>query len=146
MKKALGRIRIPLAAAVLLWAGLHAGVRPVLEDWRLLATEADPDSVASVARRLQPLAFSLPLTGTVGYLPPPNWPAEDVVRRFYLTQYVLTPRILELGTAHEFVIAPPDASVGSAERLGSLSPDPRLAGFALYAQVADGSRVFRRLE
>jgi hypothetical protein len=117
---AVGRIRIPLAAAVLLWAGVHAGLRPVLEDLRSLATEADSNSVTSVERRIQPLTFSLPLTGTIGYLPPPNWPAEEAVRLFYLTQYILTPRILELGTAHEFVIAPPGASVGS-ERLGSPS-------------------------
>ena len=141
------RIRILLAAAFLLWAGLTAGIRPLLADWRSVASRGvEPDLVTREDQRLAPLVSSLPAQGTVGYLPPDKWPAINEVQRFYLAQYALTPRIVVIGTTPEFVIAVPEASVEGADRLGAAAADPRLAGFVLYQRLGNGLRIFRRFK
>jgi hypothetical protein len=138
---------MPLAVAFLLWAGLGAGIPPLLADWRSLAARGDePDIVTREDQHYAPLAASLPAGGTVGYLPPEGWPAIDEVRRFYLAQYALTPRIVVIGTAPEFVIVVPDASVEAGESLGAAAGDPRLAGFVLHQRLDNGLRIFRRRE
>ena len=104
------------------------------------------DVVEREDRRYAPVAASLPAGGTIGYLPLENWPAVDAIRRFYLAQYALTPRIVVLGTAPEFVIVVPEVSVKGEDIPGAIARDPRLAGFGLYKQLSNGMRIFRRFE
>jgi hypothetical protein len=143
--RVLFRIRVLLAAAFLLWAGLSAGMRPFLADWRSSAAKGDrADIISREATRFALLVGSLPAGGTVGYLPTDHWPAADDVRRFYLAEYALTPRIVVIGTAPEFVIVVPEASVEDGESVGTAARDPRLAGFVLYQRFSNGVRIFRR--
>ncbi|MEO8258287.1 MAG: hypothetical protein ABI868_13145 [Acidobacteriota bacterium] len=139
------RIRMILAAAFLIWAGLSSGIRPMLADWRSWAASGtEPDLIDREDRRYAALAASLPTEGVVGYLPPGRWPAVDEVRRFYLAQYALTPRIITIGTAAEFVIVVPEVSPDGGDNSGATVDDPRLAGFVLFRHFSNGIRVFRR--
>ena len=139
------RIRMLTATVFLVWAGLSAGIPPLLTDWRLRAARgADPDVVVRETQRFAALVASLPIGGTIGYLPPARWPASDEARRFFLAQYVLTPRIVVIGTSPEFVIVVPEAAVEDGDSPGAAARDPRLAGFVLYERLSNGIRVFRR--
>ena len=96
-------------------------------------------------QRYLPLVVSLPSSGTVGFLM--DEPPSDLgTLRFMLAQYVLTPRLVVMGSAPTYVIVGPEASVPEQDRRGSASRDPRLHGFTLYERISNGMRVFRRLE
>jgi hypothetical protein len=141
------RIRIFLAAACLLSVGLMADVAPLLADWRLFAAKGNqPDMVTQEAQRYLPLISSLPAQGTVGYFQPDDWPTADAIRRFYLAEYALTPRVVVFGTAPQFVIVVPEVSIEGGEDRGLASRDPRLNDFALYEHFDNGLRIFRRLK
>jgi hypothetical protein len=141
------RIRMLLAAAFLLWAGLSSGIPPLLADWRLRAARGgEPDVVERETRRYAPLVASLPVGGIIGYLPPARWPATDEARRFFLAQYALTPRIVVIGTTPEFVIVVPEVSLEGGDSPGGAAHDPRLAGFVLFQRLSNGIQVFRRFE
>jgi hypothetical protein len=147
MRNAFARIRVCLAAACLLTVGLRANIAPLLTDWRTFADNGNrPDIVTREAKRYEPLISSLPIQGTVGYFQPDDWPTADAVRRFYLAEYALTPRIVVFGTAPQFVIVVPEVSVESVEKPGLASRDPRLTDYALYEKFDNGLRVFRRLK
>ena len=144
---AFARIRVCLAAACLLTVGFRANISPLLADWRTLAAKGNrPDIVTRVAQRYEPLISSLPIQGTVGYFQPDDWPTADAVRRFYLAEYALTPRVVVFGAAPQFVIVVPEVSLESGENRGLASRDPRLTDFALYEKFDNGLRVFRRLK
>ena len=143
---ALSRIRILLASVFLLYVGLRGGLGPALADWQLVATrEYKSDVVSQEAQRYLPLIASLPARGVVGYLQPDDWPVAGAQRRFYLAEYSLTPRIVVMGTASDFVIVVPEASVESNDS-GAVSRDPRLSDFALLRHFDNGLRVFRRIK
>ena len=89
--------------------------------------------------------MSLPARGVVGYLQPDDWPAAGAQRRFYLAEYSLTPRIVVMGTAPDFLIVVPEASIEGNDS-GTVSRDPRLADFALLRRFNNGLRVFRRIK
>ena len=130
------RLRPMLAAACLLGAGLHARIGPLLEGWRVYNAEGDTrDIVTLEARKYESLITALPARGTVGYLPPDDWPSVSAVRRFYEAQYALTPRLVVIDTSPEYIIDVPEASV-----------DARLADFVPFARVEKGLRVFRRFK
>jgi hypothetical protein len=133
---ALERLRPILATACLLGAGLHARIGPLFEGWRVYVAEGHTrDIVTLEAGRYEPLIASLPARGTVGYLPPDDWPTEGAIRRFYEAQYALTPRVVVMDTSPEYVIVVPEASV-----------DARLADFVPFARLENGLRVFRRVK
>ena len=137
-------VRIVLAAALILVLAIRAGGSAIVADWRSVkARGTHADLFTAVAQRFEPLTLSLPLDGTIGYLQPAAWNGNDVLA-YFLAEYALTPRIVVLGTAPDFVIVVPEASVEDSEELGAMSRDSRLAGFALYARFANGLRIFRR--
>ena len=143
---AFARMRIILATALLLYAGLRANLGPARADQRLLTERADNlDIVTEEAQRYLPLIASLPARGVVGYLQPDDWPAAAAERRFYLAEYSLTPRIVVMSTAPEYVIVVPEASVAGDGSAGASSRDPRLAGLVLLKRFDNGLRVFRRI-
>jgi len=140
------RVRIVLAAVLLVGVGLTGGIAPALAEWRLIASgDYKADVVQQEAQRYLPLIASLPARGVVGYLQPDDWPSPDAQRRFYLAEYSLTPRIVVMSTVPEFVIVVPEASVESDDTR-TVSRDPRLAGFALLERFDNGLRVFRRIK
>lgn len=140
----LGRIRILVAAVVLLSVGFRGAIVPALADWRFVASgEYKADVVAEIARRYPPLVASLPARGLVGYLQPNDWPAAGAQLRFYLAEYSLTPRIVVMSTAPDYVIVAPEASL-EGDDSGTISRDPRLAEFVLLRRFDNGLRVFRR--
>ena len=146
MTSVFSRIRILLAAALLVSVSLLGGLGPALADWQLIATGGyKSDVVPQEAQRYLPLIGSLPTRGVVGYLQPDDWPDAGAQRRFYLAEYSLTPRIVVMGTAAEYVIVVPEASVESIES-GTVSSDPRLADFVLLRRFENGLRVFRRIK
>ncbi len=129
----------------MLYAGLRANLGPARADRRLLSDRGDGlDIVTEEAQRYLPLISSLPPRGVVGYLQPDDWPAAGAQRRFYLAEYSLTPRVVVMSTAPEYVIVVPEASVAGDS--GGISRDPRLADFALLQRFDNGLRVFRRLK
>ena len=138
-------VRVALASVLLLYVGLQSGIPPLLADWQLHRTPVESDLVAREADAYKPLVASVPLRGVVGYLVPGDWPSVTAQLRFYLAQYMLTPRIVVLGTEAEFVIVRPEALVGDVE-LGAPSRDARLANFVLFQRFDNGLRVFRRTE
>jgi hypothetical protein len=143
---ALNRIRIFLAALLLVGVGIMGAVAPVLAEWRLIVSgEFKDDVVRKEADRYLPLIGSLPARGVVGYLQADDWPSPDAQRQFYLAEYSLTPRILVMRTDPEFVIVVPEAAVKD-DHAQTISQDPRLADFALLARFDNGLRVFRRLK
>lgn len=147
---AFGRTRICLAAASVLTVGLFSEVAPVRADWRAFVAQGhQPDLITRDLQRYAPLLSQLPPQGTVGYLPPDDWPTADAVRRFYLAEYALTPRVVVIGTtlpSVQFVIVGPEASLEGGGTPGRSSPDRRLTDFALYRYFDNGVRVFRRLQ
>jgi hypothetical protein len=133
-----------IAAAVLAGVGMYSGLPPALREWRLAHASGRPlDVVTTADQRFRLLVSALPSTGTVGYLPPPDWPGVDAVRQFYLAQFALTPRLVVFGTDADFVIAVPGAERAQA---GDAITDTRLANFALATSFSNGLKVFRRLK
>jgi hypothetical protein len=142
--KGLSIVRTQIAAAVLAGVGMFSGLPPALREWRLAHETARPvDVVTTADQRFRILVSALPRTGTIGYLPPPDWPAVDAVRQFYLAQFALTPRLVVFGADADFVIAVPEAERAQA---GDTTADARLANFSLVASFANGLKVFRRLK
>jgi hypothetical protein len=147
MSRAWRHVRILVAAAILLAPGIDAAVRAILSDWRSVASrERAPDFLTREIQRYEPLIPSLPLSGTVGYLQPQDWPSNDAILRFYLAEYALAPRVIVPGTAPDFVIVVPEALVDDLDGRAGPSRDSRLAGFMHYARVHNGMRIFRRIE
>jgi hypothetical protein len=145
MWRALFGFRIVLATALLLAVAVYAGGGAIMSDWRSVAAAGtQADLFTSIVRRYDPLISSLPRDGTIGYLQTAAWGGNDVLA-YFLAAYALTPRIVVPGTAPDFVVVVPEASVDDGERLGTMSRDSRLAGFALYARFANGLRIFRRV-
>jgi hypothetical protein len=143
---AFARGRFIVAAAILVAVALCGAVPRLLADWRTLRSRPERlDLVAQEALPYEALVSSLPVRGAVGYLQPDDWPSPDAQRRFYLAQYALTPRLVSMGVAAEFVIVSPQASVTGDIVPGAMSADPRLAGFVLQTRFANGFRVFRRV-
>ena len=141
------RTRVFLAALLLLGLGLWGGVPPVLGALRFIeAHRHELDALTAGAERYEPLISALPPGGRIGYLPPKDWPANDSVLKFYLAEYAITPRLVVVRTDTEFVIVVPEALVDDGAGRGTMSKDSRLAGLALYAQFANGLRIFRRLQ
>ncbi len=141
------RIRIFLATAFLLYTGLRANLGPARADRRLLSDRGNGlDIVTEEAQRYLPLISSLPARGVVGYLQPDDWPAAGAQRRFYLAEYSLTPRVVVMSTAPEYVIVVPEASVAGDDNSRGISRDPRLADFVLLQRFDNGLRVFRRIK
>ena len=141
---AFARARFVLATAILLAIALRGAIPPLLADWRSFASRTDPvDLVTGEAQPYDALISSLPARGAVGYLQPDDWPSPDAQRRYYLAQYMLTPRLVTMGVAAEFVIVSPEASVTEDAASGAIA-DPRLAGFVLLKHFANGYRIFRR--
>ena len=139
------RTRVLLAAGFLLCQGFCAAVGPLLADWRSFGAKGDGvDPVTREVQRYALLTAWLPASGAVGYLPPDRWPADDEVRRFYLAQYALTPKIVVIGTAPEFVIVVPEAAIDGGDSPGTAARDPRLAGFVLYKRFSNDLRIFKR--
>lgn len=131
---------------MLLSAGIAANISAYFADRRAAtARGVQPDAVTEDGRRYDALALWLPARGTIGYLPPPDWPGDDAARRFYLAQYALAPRVVVMSTAPEFVIVTPEASAGPDAR-NSAATDPRLPDHVAYSHSSNGLRVFRRLK
>ena len=144
MLKVLSIVRTQIAAAVLAGVGMYSGLPPALREWRLAHESGRPlDVVTTADQRFRVLVSALPRAGTIGYLPPPDWPGVDAVRQFYLAQFALTPRLIVFGTDADFVIAVPEAERAQS---GGATADARLANFALAAAFDNGLKVFRRLK
>jgi hypothetical protein len=142
--KRLSTVRTQIAAAVLAGVGMYSGLPPALREWRLAHESRRPLDVVTMSdQRFRVLVSALPRKGTIGYLPPPDWPGVDAVRQFYLAQFALTPRLVVFGTDAEFVIAVPEA-VGP--RAGDATGDARLATLSLEASFSNGLKVFRRMK
>jgi hypothetical protein len=137
--------RIVLAAALLLCAGLAANTRPFLADRSSRTTRGhDTDVITREAERYESLRLWLPAQGTIGYLQPDDWPTAGAQQRFYLAEYELTPRVVVMSTAPEFVVVVPEASVAGGEDRGTGSRDARLVDHVLYQRFDNGLRIFRR--
>jgi hypothetical protein len=145
MNDALGRLRLLLAIVVIAAIGLRGGVPPIVTDWRLYIGRQEQDFVSRAAERYPALVPSLPSSGAIGYLPEEHQTNEAFLR-FSIAEYVLTPRIVVMGTVPDYVIAGPEALTPVDDFRGAPSRDPRLRGFVLYASFPNGMRVFRRFE
>jgi hypothetical protein len=135
-----------VAVAFLLGITANAELPSIRSDWRRIR-EARPDAVTRDEEQFRSLIAFLPTRGRIGYLQPPDWPGAAAVRRFYVAQYALAPRLIVMHTEPEIVIVTPRASGASgATRGASVLSDPRLAGFQLAARSATGVRLFRRVK
>ena len=143
MNDALARLRLLLAIVVISTIGLRGGVPPILADWRLHVGRQERDFVSRAAERYPALVQSLPTSGVIGYLPEEGQ-TNDAFLRFSIAQYVLTPRVVVLGTQPDYVIAGPETLTPDDDSRGAPSRDPRLRGYVLYASFPNGMRVFRR--
>ncbi len=134
-----------MAALILLVSAGSAKYARVRSDWRELSSrQSAPDYITQEDAAFRSLAPWLPPRGRIGYLPPSDWPGANAVRRFYVAEYSLTPRVVVLGVGPEFLIAVPEAITDVASPSGG-SDDPRLAGYALVRSFASGIRIFRRV-
>ena len=145
MNDALARLRLLLAIVVIATIGLRGGVPPIVANWRSYAGRQERDFVSREAERYPALVQSLPASGAIGYLPEEHQTNEAFLR-FSIAQYVLTPRVVVLGTQANYVIAGPETLTPDDDVRGAPSRDPRLRGFVLYASFPNGMRVFRRFE
>src|ERR1051325_4404181 len=88
-------LRLILMAAIAVIAGVNLAntFRPLLFVWK-----GPPDFVSKSEERLQGLTGNLPPSGEVGYMsdvPPGDVSlAPEPVRKFYLMQYALAPRVV----------------------------------------------------
>jgi hypothetical protein len=138
--------RLVLAAVIVMAAGIDANLLPAFNGWRHLDRAPSISGVEERDRLYRELAAWLPPTGSIGYIPPPDWPSAGAVRDFFLASYALAPRHVIVGTAPEFVIVTAAASVDAdTDPSARTSNDPRLAGFVLVRTGAQGARLFRRL-
>ena len=141
----LARLRLLLAIVVVAAVGFRGGVPAIVDGWRLHVGRQERDFVSRAAERYPGLVLSLPAHGTVGYLPEAAQ-TNDAFLRFSIAQYVLTPRIVVMGTQPDYVIAGPETLTPDDDLRGGPSRDPRLRGFVLYASFPNGMRLFRRFE
>jgi hypothetical protein len=138
-------VRVSLAAAFLVLVALSADVPQLRTDWLGLTSARPVDPIAEQERAYKALIDWLPQTGRIGYKPPADWPSDQAVLRFYVAEYALTPRLVVLDLAPEFIIVDPGAaSIDNAPAI-SVNSDPGLPGFALYRKAESGLRVFRRV-
>ena len=96
------------------------------------------DEISRYEGRFHLLRSALPPEGVVGYISEPWRPPLDLdwLKGFFLTQYALTPLVVEDGVAPALVIGNFPAG------LTSYSPDPTLA---LVRDFGDGVLLFRHL-
>ena len=140
-------IRVSIAAAFLVVIAVAGAVPTLRGDWQaLISHRTRPDLVSEQDRAYRELIPWLPERGRIGYRPTEDWPSADAIRRFYLAEYALTPRVIVIGTAPEFVIAHPGPPI-DVDKGVVISParDPQLAGFVLYEAAESGLRIFRRV-
>ena len=139
-------LRVVAAAVFLAINGAVSAIPPLADDWHALtAVRSRPDPVSELDRAYKALVPWLPKNGRIGYKPTEDWPGADAVQKFYLAEYALTPRLIVMDTAPEFVIAHPGPPSG-VEKGVLITParDAQLAGFVLYETAESGLRIFRR--
>jgi hypothetical protein len=137
------RVRTLAAIGFVLAVGGTALFTSVRADRRAFSQAVD--HVSSEHDRYRDVIASLPVRGTVGFLPPDTGDASDATMRYYVAQYALTPRVIVLGTDAEYVIAIPEASPADEEPTGLPSRDPRLTRFMLVERLDSGIRIYKRL-
>ena len=120
-----------LAGALLAWC-LVAAVA-AFADVRSRAL----DPVQELDAVFQSFAPELPLRGDIGFLESYEGGTDDAVRRHYVAQYALIPRMVVGRLGPEFLIVSP----GHARPDG----DPRLDGFYRVAEFPGGHVLYRRL-
>jgi len=141
------RIRTAAAAIVLLAAAAAGHLPPLLADRREMSSPgAGPDLTTQLDRNYASLSPWLPETGRIGFRIPADWPSDDAARRFFLAEYSLTPRVILLTTAVEFVIVetPTAADVDRVVKL-PVTDDAQLAGLTLYGRTSVGLQIARRV-
>jgi hypothetical protein len=138
------RARFFAAVGFVLVTGV-AALSPSIRADRELHAAMPIDAVSREHDRYRDAVTSLPVRGTIGFLPPTERHASDATMRYFVAQYALTPRVIVLGTNAEYVIAVPEAAPADDEPTGRPSQDPRLAGFMLIERLESGIRIYKRL-
>jgi hypothetical protein len=142
LSRRIDAVRTAAALLLLVSAGVMGYGPRLSEDQARAGVRAGiGEPVGRLDRTFAALKPFLPSTGRVGYLQPDDWPGEDAIRTFYLAEYALTPRIVTLGTAAEFLIVVPAAGVTP----DTAADDPRLEGFVLVRRFDAGVLLFRRV-
>ena len=140
------RVRVLVAIGFVLAVGVFALLQPVRVDRRTRRAKASAgDAVTQETARYRDAVTSLPVSGSIGFLPPDTGHPSDRTMRYFVAQYALTPRVIVLGTDADYVIAIPEASPADDEPTGTASRDSRLTNFMLIKRLASGVRIYRRL-
>jgi hypothetical protein len=115
-----------LAVALLAVASAHSGALALRDTWRLSGA-GTPDFAVAYRQRLTGAIALLPERRAVGYVSDFNDEGE-----FYLTQYLIVPRVLEKGQRPDLVLVNNHVATGTA---------PGAQGYTA-SQLADGSVLY----
>lgn len=96
-----------------------------------------PDPVTRVEERLRPAAAVLPRFGVIGYLSDEDSYTTSGMRRYYLTQYALAPRVVSRSTQKELVL-------GNFKEPSAAFELARQNGLRLERDFGGGLMIFRR--